>query len=561
MERDRGARATGRSRTHPPNPRLRIIVMNRRHRDRRRARGAAAGIAAALLLFGSAELLARAVGPPAAPLLALGQTLIPLAPAAVIGPVIDLLGHNDKPVLIACTGLAALAFGGLLGSLAHGRTRLAMMLLTIAGLVPVTAVLLQPDARPADAVPTLVGLVLGLIAFRLLLRPPLRKSPLTGGPAHAAGASASTGASASAAGGPVGQADRRQFLRLAGLIGAAGAAAVAAGQTVASLVQDAGAAVARLVLPEPARKAAAIPASASIDVDGVVPFVTDRTDFYRIDTVLAPPSIEPAEWSLRIHGLVDNEVTLTMDDVLDLPLEEHHITLTCVSNPVGGDLVGTATWLGYPIRALLGRARPRREADMVLSHSFDGFTASTPLPALTDDRDALLAVGMNGGPLPPEHGFPARLVVPGLYGFVSATKWVTELEVTRFDEKTAYWTDRGWDASAPILVASRIEVPKPLATVSAGDLRAGGTAWAQRSGIERVEVRLDDGDWTEATLAEEVTIDTWRQWRADFSEVEPGSHTLTVRATDKDGNVQTAKRRDSIPNSATGHHHIQFRAE
>ena len=535
--------------------------MNRRHRDRRRARGAAAGIAAALLLFGSAELLARAVGPPAAPLLALGQTLIPLAPAAVIGPVIDLLGHNDKPVLIACTGLAALAFGGLLGSLAHGRTRLAMMLLTIAGLVPVTAVLLQPDARPADAVPTLVGLVLGLIAFRLLLRPPLRKSPLPGGPAHAAGASTSAGASGSAAGGPVGQADRRQFLRLAGLIGAAGAAAVAAGQTVASLVQDAGAAVARLVLPEPARKAAAIPASASIDVDGVVPFVTDRTDFYRIDTVLAPPSIEPAEWSLRIHGMVDNEVTLTMDDVLDLPLEEHHITLTCVSNPVGGDLVGTATWLGYPIRALLGRARPRREADMVLSHSFDGFTASTPLPALTDDRDALLAVGMNGGPLPPEHGFPARLVVPGLYGFVSATKWVTELEVTRFDEKTAYWTDRGWDAAAPILVASRIEVPKPLATVSAGDLRAGGTAWAQRSGIERVEVRLDDGDWTEATLAEEVTIDTWRQWRADFSEVEPGSHTLTVRATDKDGNVQTAKRRDAIPNSATGHHHIQFRVE
>src|SRR5699024_1805791 len=191
---------------------------------------------------------------------------------------------------------------------------------------------------------------------------------------------------------------------------------------------------------------------------------------------------------------------------------------------------------------------------------FDGFTASTPLPALTDDRDALLAVGMNGGPLPPEHGFPARLVVPGLYGFVSATKWVTELEVTRFDEKTAYWTDRGWDAAAPILVASRIEVPKPLATVSAGDLRAGGTAWAQRSGIERVEVRLDDGDWTEATLAEEVTIDTWRQWRADFSEVEPGSHTLTVRATDRDGNVQTAKRRDSIPNSATGHHHIHFRA-
>ncbi|WP_241896917.1 molybdopterin-dependent oxidoreductase, partial [Brevibacterium epidermidis] len=284
-------------------------------------------------------------------------------------------------------------------------------------------------------------------------------------------------------------------------------------------------------------------------------------DFYRIDTVLSPPVIDPEQWSLRIHGMVDNEVSLTMDDLLDLPLEEHHITLTCVSNPVGGELVGNATWLGYPVRELLARAQPSTDADMVLSHSFDGFTASTPIGALTDDRAALLAVGMNDEPLTPTHGFPARLVVPGLYGFVSATKWVTELEVTRFDEKTAYWTDRGWDAKAPILVASRIEVPKPLAKVPAGDISVGGTAWAQHSGIDRVEVKLDDGEWTRADLAEEVTIDTWRQWRTDFAEVAAGSHTLTVRATEKDGTVQTGKRRDSIPNSATGHHHIQFRVE
>jgi DMSO/TMAO reductase YedYZ molybdopterin-dependent catalytic subunit len=536
--------------------------MNRRHRDRRRARGAAAGIAAALVLFGSAELLARAVGPPAAPLLALGQTLIPLAPAAVIGPVIDLLGHNDKPVLIACTGLAALAFGGLLGSLAHGRTRLAMMLLTIAGLVPVTAVLLQPDARPADAVPTLVGLVLGLIAFRLLLRPPLRKiaaARRTGSRRRCLDLRRCLGL-------------RRRRPRSGRQIGGNSSVSPASsGQPVAPPSPPVRPSPHWSRTPEQRSRGSSCrnrrgrrwryrPRRASTSTEWFPSSPIAPTSIASTPCSL-PPSIEPAEWSLRIHGMVDNEVTLTMDDVLDLPLEEHHITLTCVSNPVGGDLVGTATWLGYPIRALLGRARPRREADMVLSHSFDGFTASTPLPALTDDRDALLAVGMNGGPLPPEHGFPARLVVPGLYGFVSATKWVTELEVTRFDEKTAYWTDRGWDAAAPILVASRIEVPKPLATVSAGDLRAGGTAWAQRSGIERVEIRLDDGDWTEVTLAEEVTIDTWRQWRADFSEVEPGSHTLTVRATDKDGNVQTAKRRDSIPNSATGHHHIQFRAE
>ena len=207
---------------------------------------------------------------------------------------------------------------------------------------------------------------------------------------------------------------------------------------------------------------------------------------------------------MRIHGMVESEVTLTMDDLLDLPLDEHHITLTCVSNPVGGDLVGNATWLGFPVRELLQRAKPQEDADMVLSHSIDGFTASTPIEALSDDRNALLAVGMNGSPLPPEHGFPARLVVPGLYGFVSATKWVTELEVTRFDEKTAYWTDRGWDAKAPILVASRIEVPKPLGKAPAGDITVAGTAWAQRSGVKRVDVKLDDGGWTSADLAEAV---------------------------------------------------------
>ncbi|MDN5587779.1 MAG: molybdopterin-dependent oxidoreductase, partial [Brevibacterium sp.] len=360
---------------------------------------------------------------------------------------------------------------------------------------------------------------------------------------------------------PASEPSRRRFFIITGIIGTVGAAAMAAGQTVAALTLDAGAAVAKLVLPSPAKKAPPIPTSAHPDVKGLAPFVTDPKDFYRIDTALAPPVIDPEEWSLRIHGMVESEVTLTMDDLLDLPLDEHHLTLTCVSNPVGGDLVGNATWLGYPVRELLRRANPNKDADMVLSHSIDGFSASTPIEALTDGRDSLLAVGMNGSPLPPEHGFPARLVVPGLYGFVSATKWVTELEVTRFDEKTAYWTDRGWDAKAPILVASRVEVPKPLAKVPAGDVAVAGTAWAQRSGIKRVDVKLDDGEWTSAELGDEVNIDTWRQWKTGFSDVEAGLHTVTVRAIDQDGNVQTPERRKSIPNSATGHHHIQFSVE
>lgn len=545
--------------------------MNGTRRDHPRLRGALAGMAATVAMFGLADLLARAFSPSAAPLLTLGQAIIPLAPPAGIKPVIALFGDNDKLALVLSTGLGALVLAGLIGALSATRRRLGTSMLLIAGLVPAIVIILRPEATALDIIPTLVGLAVGLAVFALLLRlggfgisaeaadravdddpdPAVADRPAEVGDRHGAPPGPRTPAPLS----------RRRFFGLAGAVGAIGAVTIAAGQTVASLAQDAGAAVAKLVLPTPAKKAAAIPAAASADVDGTAPFVTEAKDFYRIDTVLAPPVIDPEQWSLRIHGMVENDMTLTMDEVLDLPLEEHHITLTCVSNPVGGDLVGNATWLGYPVRDLLARARPSADADMVLSHSFDGFTASTPIEALTDDRESLLAVGMNGEPLTPIHGFPARLVVPGLYGFVSATKWVTELEVTRFDEKTAYWTDRGWDAKAPILVASRIEVPKSLATVSAGNVRVGGTAWAQRSGIARVEVKLDDGEWTRADLAEEVTIDTWRQWRADLAEVAAGTHTLTVRATDKDGTVQTSKRRDSIPNSATGHHHIQFRVE
>lgn len=548
-----------------------MVTMNRKTRATHRFRGAVAGIVATVMMFGLADLIARAFTPSAAPLLTLGQAIIPLAPPAAIEPVIALFGDNDKLVLVLSTGIGAIVLAGLIGALAVSRRHLAATLLIVAGLVPVIVIIIRPEAGAIDVIPTLIGIAAGITVFLLLLRfgVPETLAEATDrfgadGPNPAAPATLAEAANradvarGSRTSDPL---SRRRFFGLAGAVGTIGAVTIAAGQTLVSLTQDAGAAVAKLVLPKPAKKAGAIPAAASTDLDGTVPFVTEAKDFYRIDTVLSPPVIDPEQWSLRIHGMVEEEVTLTMDDVLDLPLEEHHITLTCVSNPVGGNLVGNATWLGCPVRDLLTRARPSSQADMVLSHSFDGFTASTPIGALTDDRAALLAVGMNGEPLTPVHGFPARLVVPGLYGFVSATKWVTELEVTRFDEKTAYWTDRGWDAKAPILVASRIEVPKPLAKVPAGDIRVGGTAWAQRSGIERVEVKLDDGEWTQADLAEEVTIDTWRQWRAEFGEVAAGSHTLTVRTTDKDGTVQTSKRRDSIPNSATGHHHIQFRVE
>ncbi|HNP15300.1 MAG TPA: molybdopterin-dependent oxidoreductase, partial [Terrimesophilobacter sp.] len=301
--------------------------------------------------------------------------------------------------------------------------------------------------------------------------------------------------------------------------------------------------------------AAPIPSGASLDVPGIAPLVTGNSDFYRIDTALIVPSIDLATWSLRITGLVDNEVTLTFDELLALPLEESYTTLACVSNYVGGGLIGNALWLGYPIRHLLERAGPKSGADMVLSRSADGFTAGTPLTALTDDRNAILAVAMNGTPLPAEHGFPVRMVVPGLYGYVSATKWVTELKVTTFAADAAYWTHRGWSARGPVKLSSRIDTPRQSGTVSAGTVVVAGVAWSQHVGISRVQVRVDDGPWSDAELADALSADTWRQWLYRW-DARQGRHTLTVRATDANGMVQTAVQTDVVPDGATGLHSI-----
>jgi DMSO/TMAO reductase YedYZ molybdopterin-dependent catalytic subunit len=252
--------------------------------------------------------------------------------------------------------------------------------------------------------------------------------------------------------------------------------------------------------------------------------------------------------------MVEHPVTITFDQLQALPLSEFYVTLTCVSNEVGGNLAGNARWLGYPIRELLQRAGVRSGADMVLSRSVDGFTAGTPLSTLTDpDRDAIIAIGMNGVPLPPEHGFPARLVVPGLYGYVSATKWVTELKVTSFADDHGYWTPLGWSAHGPIKLASRIDTP--TGTVDAGTVAVGGVAWSQHVGVERVELRVDDGPWRRAKLGEAVSDDTWRQWSYRWA-ADPGKHRLTVRATDKNGMTQTSAVAPPAPNGATGWHTV-----
>ncbi|MCY7395941.1 MAG: molybdopterin-dependent oxidoreductase, partial [Nocardioides sp.] len=302
-----------------------------------------------------------------------------------------------------------------------------------------------------------------------------------------------------------------------------------------------------------------VPAGVRVGVDGVTPWMTPVEDFYRIDTAVVVPIIEPRDWQLRIHGMVDREVVITYDDLMAREITEGWITLNCVSNPVGGDLIGNAWWSGVRIADLLAEAGVSPDADAVLQTSDDGWNCSTPLVALTDDRNALLAVAMDGRPLPIEHGFPVRSVVPGLYGYVSGTKWVVDMEVTRFDRVDAYWTQRGWGELGPQKISSRVDVPRSGSEVGAGEVTFGGVAWAQHTGISGVEVSVDGGDWTPGTIADAGLPDSWVQWSATLG-VDAGDHLVRVRATDADGLVQDGTVRDVLPDGATGYDTRDFTA-
>jgi DMSO/TMAO reductase YedYZ molybdopterin-dependent catalytic subunit len=299
-----------------------------------------------------------------------------------------------------------------------------------------------------------------------------------------------------------------------------------------------------------------VPGGADLGVEGVAPFVTPNSDFYRIDTALLVPQVRTEGWTLRVHGMVDRELELTFDELLARDLVEADVTLACVSNEVGGDLVGNARWLGARLDDLLREAGVQRGATQVVPRSADGFAAGFPTQVAMDGRDALVAVGMNGEPLPLEHGFPARLVVPGLYGYVSATKWLTEIELTRLGDFDSYWVRRGWAKEAPIKTQSRIDTPRSGASLRTGRVPVAGVAWAQSRGIRTVEVRVDDGPWRPARLGAGVGDDTWRQWVYDW-DVHEGNHTLAVRATDGDGDTQTGEREAPIPSGATGWHTIE----
>ncbi|WP_122260920.1 molybdopterin-dependent oxidoreductase [Ornithinimicrobium cerasi] len=517
---------------------------------------AAAGVAAGAVTLGVAELLAAAwtswlgsVGTPS-PLLAVGGAFVDRTPPWLKDWAVATFGTADKLALGIGMGLVLTLVCAGLGVLAARRRTVGLSGFALVGVVGVAAVLSRAGAAPLDLVPTGLGVLAGTWVLSELLQ---RHTALTRGAEPANGTAGYHRSRRVAAGSAP---SRRTLLATAGGLTVLGALGVVAGQALAGAGRAAQAVARAVSLPAPRRRVT-VPAGAVSDVPGHSAYLTPNESFYRIDTALRVPRVDPAEWRLRVTGLVDQEVEITYADLLAEEHVEALVTLTCVSNQVGGDLVGNARWQGWPVRELLARAGVQPEADMVLSRSVDGWTAGTPLEVLTDDRDALIAVAMNGEPLPPEHGFPVRLVVPGLYGYVSATKWVTELKVTRFDADEGYWTPRGWAERGPIKTASRIDVPRARDTVGPGEVTVAGVAWAQHRGVTAVEVRVDDGPWQEAQLLEEPSVDAWRLWRWTWPDATTGEHVLSVRATDGAGEVQTDLPAPPAPDGASGWHTVR----
>lgn len=484
----------------------------------------------------------------------LGGAFIELTPEWLKEFAIRTFGQHDKDALRAGMWLTLALVGALLGLVARARWWPAAAIAVAASVVAGSAILTRAGAGVLDLIPLLGGATAGLWVLSRLYRgeDPARPAVTTRGEATVSAEPEGTATD------PVRQGaqnrpsiGRRGFLSLATI---ATCVAVAAG-TVARLIPAFGDVVAsrvRFRVPVTSDRQQ-IPNGSDLKLEGLSPFVTPNSSFYRVDTAFTLPQLSAEDWRLRIHGMVDREITLGIQELLARPQIERVITMTCVSNEVGGDLVGNAVWIGTRIDALLAESGVRPGADAVLCTSIDGFTSSTPLAALTDGRDAILAVAMNGEPLPIEHGFPVRMIVPGLYGYVSATKWVVDLEVTRFVDVTAYWTARGWSENGPIKMSSRFDVPKGFAQYRPGQsVVLAGMAWAQRHGISAVEVQIDDGPWQRAELSAALSKDTWRQWRFGWTAVD-GLHTARCRAVDGSGRVQDAQIRPTLPDGSTGY--------
>ncbi|MFF7379078.1 sulfite oxidase [Streptomyces massasporeus] len=516
---------------------------------------ALSGLLAGLTALAVAELVAGVLRPQAGPVVAVGGAAIDRTPAVVKDWAIRTFGTNDKLVLQIAILAVLAVFALALGVLALRHRRLGAAGILVFGAVGTVAALNRPDSTGlTDALPSLVGAVAGAGLLYVLIG---RLSASHRAPHDDADPE-----------GPAGQGwDRRGFVIAATAAVAASAGAGALGRSLNNSTGRA-AAVSRnnVVLPVAVSPAPAAPKAARVRVAGVSPFITPTEDFYRVDTALVVPKVDATAWRLRIHGTgVRRQLTLSFEDLLARELIERHITLTCVSNEVGGPYVGNARWIGVRLADLLaecGVAPPSKggRADQLVARSVDGMTIGSPVEDVMDGRDAMLALGMNGEPLPFQHGFPVRMLVPGLYGYVSACKWIEDIELTTFDAYDAYWVRRDWARRAPVKTQSRIDTPKPFARPKAGTVMVAGVAWAQSRGIDRVEVRVDDGPWQEATLAAEDTRDTWRQWSFPWRATK-GGHTLTVRATDRTGQVQIAQRTRTVPDGASGRHSVVVTVE
>jgi DMSO/TMAO reductase YedYZ molybdopterin-dependent catalytic subunit len=472
------------------------------------------------------HLVAGLVGVNASSFLAVGNGAIDLTPGWLKDFAVRTFGTYDKLVLLSGMAVVLVLAAVAAGLLSRRTPWPGLVVITAFGLVGLVAVYTRPDLGALALWAPLASLVTGVGTFALLYRVRPGAAPSS---------------------------SRRKVL-----LAVAGAAAAGIGGQLLAGRRDAASSRAAVGPLIPARTAPVIPADADFVKLGTPEFVTRNAGFYRVDTALTVPQVRAEDWSLRLHGMVEREVRYRYADIRDRPLVERTITMTCVSNEVGGTYVSTANFVGVDLADLLGEAGVRPGAEQLFSSSVDGWTSGSPVAAAMDrSRGAMLAIGMNGEPLPLEHGFPARLVIPGLYGYVSATKWVTDLEVTTWQARQAYWLKRGWGREAPIKTQSRIDTPKGFETVPGGKVRVAGIAWAQHTGIEKVEVRLDTGPWREAMLSHEVNRDTWRMWWIEF-DVPPGGHQVVCRATDKNGYTQTGRRAGTVPDGATGWHSISF---
>jgi DMSO/TMAO reductase YedYZ molybdopterin-dependent catalytic subunit len=500
--------------------------------------GGLLGLLSGAAAIGVAQLVAGILDPQTSPVITVGQASIDATPEWLKDWAISTFGSSDKQVLLGGIGAVLMVISVGLGIASIRRPAVGLWGLAVFGGVGVAAALTRPGARPIDALPSIAGAVAGAFALLVLRRALVPQARPTAEPPDA------------------GSIDRRRFLLAGGAVAVAAALSGGVGGFFGRRFR-ADASRAEVQVPEPVSPAGTA-AGTDLDVPGLGPYFTPNDSFYRVDTALLVPAVMAEEWSLRVHGMVDREITLDYEDLLARPLIERDITLTCVSNPVGGRYAGNARWVGARLKELLEEAGVHPAADQLVSRSVDGFTVGTPTAIVMDGRDAMLAVSMNGEPLPIKHGFPVRMIVPGLYGYVSATKWVVDLELTTFDAFDPYWIERGWAEQAPIKTAARIDTPTQFADLSPGPVPVAGVAWAQHRGIERVELRVGEGPWMQAELAAADTIDTWRQWVVMW-DATPGEHRMEARATDGTGEVQTEERARPFPDGASGYHSVIVR--